>query len=111
MQYIDNPAILSQKLESFELEVSTVDANDGESIDLHFVNIVFSDRTRLFEPENLPLYTVSGFPPRIVGTLPGRGDTRRYKLPFKDAFPNDRPLDRILGEIAEVFIRKGDDDN
>jgi alkaline phosphatase D len=78
MQYINDPAILNQKLDSLELEVSTIDANDGESFDLHFVNIVFSDGTRLYEPKNLPLYAVSGFPPQIVGTLPGRGTTRRY---------------------------------
>jgi alkaline phosphatase D len=107
MQFIDDHAILSKKIESLELELSTIKANDAASLSWHYVNIVFSDGSRLYEPENLPLYRVG---PEIEGTLPGPGQKKRYKLSFKDNFPNDRPLDRTLGEIAEVFIRKAGDD-
>jgi hypothetical protein len=108
MQFIDNPVTLSKTLNSLELEVHTVDANDGASPDILFVNIVFSDGTRLYEPENLGLYELDWESHTPVGILPGLGKTRRYKLPFKEAFPGDR-LDRKLGEIAEVFIRKAGD--
>ena len=71
------------------------------------MNIVFSDGTRLYEPENLPLQKVD---PLDEGILPPPAGTRRYKLPFKDRFPNERPLDRTLGEIAEIYLRKAGDD-
>jgi hypothetical protein len=104
---VSTTAILSKKLESLELELFTIKANDAESLDQPYVNIVFSDGTRLYEPENLPLQKVD---PLDEGILPPPGQTRRYKLPFKERFPDDRPLDRTLGDIAEVYLRKARDD-
>ena len=48
MDYIDNVAILDEDLISLELEISTVNAHNAGSGDLHYVNIVFSDGTRLY---------------------------------------------------------------
>ncbi len=102
MEYIDNAAILNENLISLELEISTVDAHNASSGDLHYVNIIFSDGTRLYEPFNLKLYNEIGLSeiPITIGTLPHRGKTKRFPLPVPPA------VGRKLGDIAEVFIRK-----
>ena len=102
MDYIDNVAILNEDLISLELEISTVDAHNASSGDLHYVNIVFSDGTRLYEPFNLKLYNEIGLSemPINIGTLPDRGETKRFLLPVPPA------IGRKLGDIAEVFLRK-----
>ena len=102
MEYIDNAAILNEDLISLELEISTVDAHNASSGDLHYVNIVFSDGTRLYEPFNLKLYTEIGLSeiPINIGTLPNRGKIKRFPLPVPP------PICRKLGDIAEVFLRK-----
>jgi alkaline phosphatase D len=56
MDYIDSVAILNEKLIALELEISTIDAYNASLGDLHYVNIVFSDGTRLYESFNLKLY-------------------------------------------------------
>ena len=76
MQYIEDPAILSKKLESLELELSTIKAHDADSLDRPYVNIVFSDGTRLYEPENLPLQKVD---PLDEGILPPPAGTRKVQ--------------------------------
>ncbi|WP_458744599.1 alkaline phosphatase D family protein [Candidatus Nitrosocosmicus sp. T] len=106
MEYIDNPEILNEDLSSLELEISTVDAHSASSGDLHYVNIVFSDGTRLYEPFNLKLYNEFGLSeiPIRIGTLPHRGKTKRFPLPVPPA------LNRKLIDIAEVFVRKDGND-
>ncbi len=61
MDYVDDTAILNEELISLELEISTVDANNANSGDNHYMNIVFSDGTRLYEPFYLYLYDEIGF--------------------------------------------------
>ena len=39
MDYIDDPAILGEEIKNLELVISTVDANDASSNDLHWVKI------------------------------------------------------------------------
>jgi alkaline phosphatase D len=106
MEYIDDPEILNEDLSSLELEISTVDAHYACSGDLHYVNIVFSDGTRLYEPFNLKLYNEFGLSeiPIRIGTLPHRGKTKRFPLPVPPA------LNRKLIDIAEVFVRKDGND-
>ena len=106
MEYIDNPEILKEDLRSLELEISTVDAHYAGSGDLHYVNIVFSNGTRLYEPFNLKLYNEFGLSeiPIRIGTLPHRGKTKRFPLPVPPA------LNRKLIDIAEVFVRKDGND-
>ena len=102
MDYIDNLTILDEDLTSLELEISTVNAHNAGSGDLHYVNIVFSDGTRLYEPFNLKLYNEIGLSeiPISIGTLPPRGKTKRFALPVPPA------LNRKLIDISEVFLRK-----
>ena len=106
MEYIGNPEILNEDLISLELEISTVDAHYASSGDLHYVNIVFSDGTRLYEPFNLKLYNEFGLSviPIRIGTLPHRGKTKRFPLPVPPA------LKRKLIDIVEVFLRKDGND-
>ncbi|HKU83305.1 MAG TPA: alkaline phosphatase D family protein [Candidatus Nitrosocosmicus sp.] len=102
MEYIDDTVILNEDLISLVLEISTVDANNASSGDNHYVNIVFSDGTRLYEPFNMKLYDEMGLSeiPISIGTLPRPGKTKRFPLPVPPA------LGRKLIDIAEVFIRK-----
>ena len=83
MDYIDDTVILNEDLISLELEISTVDANNASSGDNHYVNIVFSDGTRLYEPFNLKLYDEIGLSeiPISIGTLPHRGKTKEVPSP------------------------------
>ncbi|WP_148685350.1 alkaline phosphatase D family protein [Candidatus Nitrosocosmicus hydrocola] len=106
MDYVDDIAILNEDLISLELEISTVDAHNADSSDLHYVNILFSDSTRLYEPFNLKLYNEFGLSqiPVCIGTLPHRGKTKRFTLPVPPS------LNRKLIDIAEVFIRKDGSD-
>ena len=101
MDYVDDTAILNEDLISLELEISTVDANNASSGDNHYVNIVFSDGTRLYEPFNLKLYDEIGLSemPISIGTLPHRGKKKRFHLPVPPT------LDRKLVDIVEVFVR------
>lgn len=94
--YIDDTAILNENLISLELEISTVGANNANSGDLHYVNIVFSDGTRLYEPFYLKLYDEIGLSemPICIGTLPQRGETKRFPLPVPPT------ICRKLGDIA-----------
>jgi alkaline phosphatase D len=87
MDYIDDLAILSEELISLELEITTVDAGDAGSGDSLFVNVVFADGTRLYEPMNRP-----------IGSLPGRGESEKFVLLVAPG------LGRTLGDIAEVFL-------
>lgn len=104
MPYINDPAILSQELFSLELEVSTVDAGDAASSDPFYVNVVFSDGTRLYEPTNF-LIPKTSLPFGLdIGPLPGRGDAKTFELPVPPG------LGRTLDEIAELFLRKPGDD-
>lgn len=51
MPYIDDAGTLSQQITSLELEIATVDAGDaGSSTPVLFINVVFTDGTRLYEP-------------------------------------------------------------
>ena len=102
MDHIDDVAILNEDLISLVLEISTVDANNASSGDNHYVNIVFSDGTRLYEPFNMKLYDEIGLSeiPISIGTLPSPGKTKRFPLPVPPE------LGRKLIDIAEVFIRK-----
>ncbi len=102
MDYVDDTAILNEDLISLELEISTVDANNASSGDNHYVNIVFSDGTRLYEPFNLKLYDEIGLSemPISIGTLPHRGKKKRFHLPVPPT------LDRKLVDIVDVFVRK-----
>ena len=93
MSFIDDAVTLDQRLTSLELVVTTVDAGFANSGDELFVNVVFADGTRLYEPEN-----------RAVGGVPPRGESRPYSLPFPDE------IDRKLGDVAELLIRKAGDD-
>ena len=112
MDYIDDAATLNKKLETLDLEVTTVDANDGESDSLHYVNIIFTDGTRLYEPENLGLYhTIEepfGFRLKI-GTLPKRGKKATFRVYDWQTFPGGG-VNRTLGDIAEVYLRKDGND-
>jgi len=104
MAYIDNPAILSEELISLELEITTVDAGYAGSGDSLFVNVVFADGTRLYEPMNrlierpIQLPLVNPF-----GILPGPGEAEKFVLPVAPG------LGRTLDAIAEVFLRKNGD--
>jgi hypothetical protein len=101
MAYIDNAEMLNEPLESLTLEVSTVSAENAESFAQLFVNVVFTDGTRLYEPFNR-LLPPAGLFPQI--TLPLPGDSRMFPLPIPPL------LTRTLGEIAEVFIRISTED-
>src|SRR5215213_1187333 len=107
MDYISDTAMLDEQITSLELELSTVEANDADSDDLHYVNVVFSDGTRLYEPLNLGLYEEVEGPDGNtikIGTLPKPGERKRYTLPVPT------PLGRTLEDIAEVIIRKDGSD-
>jgi hypothetical protein len=91
MAYIDNAEMLNEPLESLTLEVSTVSAENAESFAQLFVNVVFTDGTRLYEPFNR-LLPPAGLFPQI--TLPLPGDSRMFPLPIPPL------LTRTLGEIA-----------
>ncbi len=105
--FIDDQETLSAPLESLELEISTVNAGDAGSNDLLYVNVVFADGTRLYEPFNRllapksPSPNINGPP---VGPLPLAGSAKKFVLPIPPG------VNRQLGEIAELFIRKEDDD-
>jgi len=107
VDYIDDPAILSEKIRLLELEISTVDANDGDSSSLHYVNVVFADGTRIFEPFNLGLYLEDPVTGTTTGTLPGRGNTKRFTI-FGQI--GGGGIERKLEDIAEIFLRKADSD-
>jgi len=97
MDYIDDSATLDEPIDTLELELSTVDANDAQSGTRNlFVNVVFVDDTRLYEPFNHEISSISVFLP----VLPSRGESRTFSLPVPSG------IDRTLGDIAEVFIRK-----
>jgi hypothetical protein len=91
--YIDDPAILSEEVSSLELELLTIKVSFGESDDDVFVNVVFTDGTRLYEPVNL-----------LLGSPPDGGEIKRWVLPVPPG------LDRTLASISEVFLRKDGDD-
>ncbi len=98
MAYIDDAAILSEQIISLDLEVTTVNAGAAQSSAAElFVNVVFTDGTRLYEPFNHKIPAV-GVP--FVNILPPKGEARTFSLPV--------PLNvaRTLGEIAEVYLRK-----
>ena len=88
-QYITDPTILAERLMSLKLEITTVDAHDGDSDNTVYVNVVFDDGTRLYEPTN-----------HSVGSPPDRGDKKRVVLPLPAG------LERTLASVAEVFLRK-----
>jgi alkaline phosphatase D len=96
MAYIDDAETLRERIASLDLEVTTVNAGEAESFGQLFVNVVFTDGTRLYEPFNHTTPTV-GFPP--IGTLPQEGESRTFPLPIP------AHVSRTLGEIAEVFVR------
>src|SRR6476469_8190399 len=102
MDYVDDITIMNEDLISLELEISTIDAHNASSGDLHYVKIGFTDSTRLYEPFNLKLYNEIGLSeiPISIGTLPHRGKTKRFALPVPPA------LNRKLIDISEVFVRK-----
>lgn len=100
MDYIDDATILDDEITSLELEVSTVKAGDAGSDDFIYVNIIFSDGTRLYEPVNRKLYKVTDDPFNPIKTLPYPGESMRFDLPVSTAFG------RKLRDIAEIFIRK-----
>lgn len=93
MPFVTDALTLDLPITSLELVVTTIDAGDADSGDDLFVNVVFSDGTRLYEPEN-----------HFLGGLPPRGEGKRYALPFPDE------IDRKLGDVAELLIRKNGDD-
>jgi hypothetical protein len=97
MPYIDDPGTLSEPLTSLDLEVTTVNAAEAESFSRLFVNVVFTDGTRLYEPFNHEVTTI-GFPPTLP--LPQEGESRTFPLPIP------AHVSRTLGEVAEVFVRK-----
>jgi phosphodiesterase/alkaline phosphatase D-like protein len=100
MSYINDPTLISEELNTLELEVSTVDANDGESFDSLYVNVVFTDGTRLYEPHNrLVEERVQPIP-----ILPPRGESKRFTLPVPAG------IERSLADIAELYVRKSGDD-
>jgi len=92
LDFLDDSDVLDEPLTSLEIELTTVDAGDAGSADWLWVNVVFTDRTRLYEPTN-----------RWIGQPPGRGDSQRYELGVPDG------VTRRLGDIAEVFVRKSGD--
>jgi hypothetical protein len=103
MAFINDPEELSQELTSLELEISTVDAGDAESNDLLYVNVVFADGTRLYEPFNRLVASRSA--PFNRGPLPAPGGgLAKFVLPVPPG------LGRTLESIAEVFLRKDGDD-
>ncbi len=87
--YIDDPVILNETLATLELEITTVDAGDASSVNTLFVNVVFTDGTRLYEPLN-----------RQIGPPPAPGGSATVALPVAAG------ISRTLGAIAEIFIRK-----
>jgi hypothetical protein len=93
MSYIDSQVELSQQFTSLRLELSTVKANDADSDDNLYVNVVFADGTRLYEPYNYK-----------IESLPNPGNTKSYDLPV----PTE--LDLTLGDVSELYIRKDGDD-
>jgi phosphodiesterase/alkaline phosphatase D-like protein len=104
MPYIDDAAILGEELVSLKLKLSTVDAGDAASNDRLYVNVVFADGTRLYEPTNF-LFPKTPSPfGTDIGPLPGKGDEKTFELPVPPG------LGRTLQEIAELFLRKPDDD-
>src|SRR5262249_60635098 len=106
MAYINDLATLSEEIISLVLEVSTVDAGDARSNDLLYVNVVFTDGTRLYEPFNR-LVAPAAAPPgggTPIGPLPAPGAGKKLALPVPSG------IKRRLGDIAEVFIRKDGDD-
>jgi phosphodiesterase/alkaline phosphatase D-like protein len=91
--FLDDPVVLDEPLTSLELELTTVDAGDAASFDFLWVNVLFADGTRLYEPTN-----------RLIGRPPGRGESERYELGIPDG------VARRLGDVDEVFVRKSGDE-
>lgn len=95
MAYIDDAGILSEQITSLELEITTVDAGDAQSSTVEFfVNVVFTDGTRLYEPFNPKIPEVSLPPGSDI--LPPKGQAQTFSLPVPPL------VARSLGEIAEV---------
>jgi PhoD-like phosphatase len=95
MSFIDNQAQLDQQIFSLRLELTTVIAEDSDSDDTLYVNIVFSNGTRLYEHTNH----------EIKKDIPSPGETEwSYTLPVPEN------LDLKLDDIAELYLRKDGDD-
>lgn len=104
MTYIDDIDILNEPIETLELKITTVDADHAESKSKSlFVNVVFSDGTRLYEPFNFKAQFFGG-------PFPLKGGEKTFKLPVTHVsvahLPVEERVVRSLGEIAEVFLRK-----
>jgi hypothetical protein len=102
MDFVDDAQTLDEKIKTLQLLVSTVDAHDARTKDFLDVNVVFSDDTRLYEPVNFRIFEKVGH--QLLNNLPKRG--------HEVLLPLDVPplLDRSLGDISEVYIRKGGSD-
>lgn len=90
--YLDGDA-LSAPLDSLYLKIGTVHANDASSGDTVYVNVVFADGTRLYEPTN-----------HAIGSPPDPGKEEWFELPIPGG------LERTLADVAELYLRKSGND-
>jgi alkaline phosphatase D len=92
-EYLSDPAELNQVVTKLRLELMTVDAPRAGTDDAVYCNVVFSDGSLLYAPRNFKVDTPDHDDRE-------RGQTDRYALPVPDS------LEKKLGEIAELYIRK-----
>jgi alkaline phosphatase D len=96
-QYLSNQQALEQPINSLELVIHTGDANFGDSDDDVYCNVVFTDGSLLFVAENF----------RLSSSDPNereRGKTDNYVLPVPPG------LDKKIGDISEIYVRKAGED-
>jgi len=95
--YLSDKDALDQPIESLLLVIHTGDVPDGNTDDDVYCNVVFADGSLLFVPENFRLSTPDHDDRE-------RGQTDTYSLPILAS------LDRKVGDIAELYLRKAGDD-
>lgn len=96
-EYLSNPIDLDQEIDSLILVIHTGDAHNGDTDDNVYCNVVFTDGSLLFVPENFELSTPDHDDRE-------RGETDTYSLPVPGS------LNKKVGEIAELYIRKAGED-
>ncbi len=100
-----NPGASSEPLHSLNLKIKTVDAGEAESNTLSFfVNVVFNDGTRLYEPLNHQISLCNLFG-GCVSPMPDEGDEKTFPLPVPPDLQGKLSLSAINLMDAERFDR------
>jgi len=91
--YISNQQQLDQLITSLSIHLYTADAPEAQTNAKVYCNVVFNDGSLLFAPRNFELDTVDHNDRE-------RDQTDIYELPVPAG------LDKTIGDIAEIYLRK-----